>query len=68
MMGPNAMHIAEELALYLDINKNMRIRDLGCGCGLSMLLPVKNTVYRFSSLIFGFRRLIANAKATAKDL
>ena len=41
MMGPNAMRVAEELASYLNINKNMRILDLGCGCGLSTLLLVK---------------------------
>lgn len=38
MMGPNAMRVAEELASYLTINENMRILDLGCGCGLSTLL------------------------------
>ena len=41
MMGPNAMRVAEELASYLNINKNLRILDLGCGCGLSTLLLVK---------------------------
>lgn len=41
MMGPNAMRISEELASHLEINKNMRILDLGCGCGLSTLLLVK---------------------------
>ena len=37
MMGPNAMRVAEELASHLNINENMRILDLGCGCGLSTL-------------------------------
>lgn len=41
MMGPNAMRVAEELASCLNINKNMRILDLGCGCGLSTLLLAK---------------------------
>ncbi len=41
MMGPNAMRLAEELSSYLNINENMRILDLGCGCGLSTLLLVK---------------------------
>ncbi len=41
MMGPNAMRVSEELASYLNINENMRILDLGCGCGLSTLLLVK---------------------------
>jgi len=41
MMGPNAMRVAEELASHLNINKNMRILDLGCGCGLSTLLLTK---------------------------
>lgn len=38
MMGPNAMRISEEMASYLDIKKNMRVLDLGCGMGLSSLL------------------------------
>ncbi len=38
MMGPNAMRLAEELASHLNINENMQILDLGCGCGLSTLL------------------------------
>lgn len=41
MMGPNAMRVAEELASHLSINENMRILDLGCGCGLSTLLLTK---------------------------
>lgn len=41
MMGPNAMRISEELASYLNINKSMRVLDLGCGCGLSTLLLIQ---------------------------
>ena len=41
MMGPNAMRVSEELASHLNINENMRILDLGCGCGLSTLLLTK---------------------------
>lgn len=41
MMGPNAMRLSEELASHLNINQNMRILDLGCGCGLSTLLLAK---------------------------
>ena len=37
MMGPNAMRMSEELASHLDIRKDMRILDLGCGMGLSTL-------------------------------
>ena len=37
MMGPNAMRVSEELAVHLDIRKDMRILDLGCGRGLSTL-------------------------------
>ncbi|MFV0351397.1 MAG: SAM-dependent methyltransferase [Oscillospiraceae bacterium] len=38
MMGPNAMRLTEELAQHLNITKDMRILDLGCGRGLSSLL------------------------------
>jgi len=48
MMGPNAMRVAEELASHLNINENMRILDLGCGCGLSTLLLVK----KFGASVF----------------
>ena len=48
MMGPNAMRVAEELASHLDIQENMRILDLGCGCGLSTLLLVK----KFGASVF----------------
>jgi len=41
MMGPNAMRISEEMASYLDIREDMRILDLGCGCGLSTLVLVQ---------------------------
>jgi len=37
MMGPNAMRVSEEMASYLNIHKDMRILDLGCGMGLSTL-------------------------------
>lgn len=41
MMGPNALRLSEELASYLNIDGNMRVLDLGCGCGLSTLLLTK---------------------------
>ena len=41
MMGPNALRIGEELASQLNIKENMRILDLGCGCGLTTLLLVQ---------------------------
>ena len=48
MMGPNAMRVSEELASYLPISENMRVLDLGCGCGLSTLLLVK----KFGAFVF----------------
>lgn len=41
MMGPNAMRMAEEMATALPITADMRVLDLGCGCGLSTLLLAK---------------------------
>jgi len=41
MMGPNAMRISEEMASCLPIQQDMRILDLGCGCGLSTYLLIK---------------------------
>jgi ubiquinone/menaquinone biosynthesis C-methylase UbiE len=41
MMGPNAMRVAEELVSYLNINENMRILDLGCGCVFHALADTK---------------------------
>lgn len=41
MMGPNAMRMGEEMASYLNIEKDMRILDLGCGCGLSTMMLVQ---------------------------
>jgi cyclopropane fatty-acyl-phospholipid synthase-like methyltransferase len=38
MMGPNAMRISEEMASYLNLRADMRVLDLGCGCGLSTIL------------------------------
>lgn len=38
MMGPNALRLSEEMASGLGIRPDMRVLDLGCGCGLSTLL------------------------------
>ena len=42
MMGPNAMRIAEELDASLNICPDMRLLDLGCGCGLSTIYYAEN--------------------------
>ena len=58
MMGPNAMRVAEELASCLNVNENMRILDLGCGCGLShALADTKVRRKSFSPPTCGFHRL-----------
>ena len=41
MMGPNSMRMSEEMASCLKIEPNMRILDLGCGCGLSTIFLVE---------------------------
>jgi cyclopropane fatty-acyl-phospholipid synthase-like methyltransferase len=41
MMGPNAMRMSEEMASYLSLKPEMRVLDLGCGCGLSSLFLVQ---------------------------
>jgi cyclopropane fatty-acyl-phospholipid synthase-like methyltransferase len=42
------MPVSEELASHLNINEEMRILDLGCGCGLSTLLLTK----KFGATVF----------------
>jgi SAM-dependent methyltransferase len=41
MWGPNAIRQSEELASHFTITKDMRILDLGCGPGLSVLYLVQ---------------------------
>ena len=48
MMGPNAMRVSEEMASFLNITEDMRILDLGCGCGLSTLLLTQ----KFNATVF----------------
>ncbi len=48
MMGPNAMRVSEELASYLEIHSDMKVLDLGCGCGLSTLLLIQ----KFGAKVF----------------
>jgi len=37
MMGPNCVRILEELTENIEINPDMRILDLACGCGLTSI-------------------------------
>jgi cyclopropane fatty-acyl-phospholipid synthase-like methyltransferase len=41
MMGPNSMKIIEELAESLNLEKDMRVLDLGCGKGLTSIFLAK---------------------------
>ena len=41
MMGPNAIKIVEELSESLELEKGMRVLDLGCGRGLSSIFLAK---------------------------
>jgi cyclopropane fatty-acyl-phospholipid synthase-like methyltransferase len=41
MMGPNSMKIVEELAESLNLEKGMRVLDLGCGKGLTSIFLAK---------------------------
>ncbi len=43
LMGPSALLILEELLSKLNLNKNMRILDLGCGTGLTSMYLAKKT-------------------------
>ncbi|WP_428898377.1 Cyclopropane fatty-acyl-phospholipid synthase [Parelusimicrobium proximum] len=43
LMGPNALTILKELLEKLELNKNMRILDLGCGTGLTSMYLAKET-------------------------
>ncbi|HPC89301.1 MAG TPA: methyltransferase domain-containing protein [Methanothrix sp.] len=42
MMGPNALRIFEEVSQSLNIEKGMRVLDLGCGKGLTSIFLAKN--------------------------
>jgi len=41
MMGPNSMKIIEELSESLELEKGMRVLDLGCGRGLTSIFLAK---------------------------
>lgn len=41
MMGPNAIKIVEELSESLELEKSMRVLDLGCGRGLTSIFLAK---------------------------
>ena len=41
MMGPNAAYLLERLSAYMDLKKDMRILDLGCGRGITSVFIAK---------------------------
>ena len=41
MMGPNAIKIIEEMSESLELEKGMRVLDLGCGKGISSIFLAK---------------------------
>jgi len=41
LMGPNSLKIAEEVSNHLDLHSGMKVLDLGCGKGLTLIFLAK---------------------------
>ncbi|MBU3187789.1 SAM-dependent methyltransferase [Clostridium estertheticum] len=44
LMGPNSLKIVEEVSNHLELQRGMKILDLGCGKGLTSIFLAKGDI------------------------